>query len=127
MKAPLLFRDTPVPPGLPQNHSVNFLIWVVSEPGVLVSNPLRACERYHAAWVSLKADLGNCALTAAISSSLVMTLFAVIASTTTRLMVRLDSGAEDSAIVFLEVLGWVFVFCSFLFFLSFLLYRWGAA
>jgi hypothetical protein len=28
-------------------------------------------------------------------------------------MVRLDSGAEDSAIVFLEVLGWVFVFCSF--------------
>ena len=28
--------------------------------GAPVSNPLRACERYHAACVSLKADLGNC-------------------------------------------------------------------
>jgi hypothetical protein len=33
--------------------------------GVPVSNPFRACERYHAAWLYLKADLGNCALTAA--------------------------------------------------------------
>ncbi len=62
--------------------------------GVPVSRPLRACERYHAAWLSLKADFGNCALTVATSSSLVMTLFAVIASMTTCLMVRLDSGAE---------------------------------
>ena len=69
--------------------------------GVPVSNPLRACERKQAAWVSLKADLGNCTLTTAISSSLVITLFAVIASMTTCLMVRLESGAEDSAIVFL--------------------------
>src|SRR5512144_2250062 len=97
-----------------------FLVWLGISIGVPVSNPLRACERYHAAWLSLKADLGNCALTAAISSSLVMALFAVIASATTCLMVRLDSGAEDSATVFLEVLGWVLVFCSFLFLISFL-------
>jgi len=69
--------------------------------GVPVSNPFRACDRYHAAWLSLKADLGNCVLTAAINSSLVMTLFAVIASITTCLMVRLDSGAEGSATIFL--------------------------
>lgn len=57
--------------------------------GAPVSNPFRACVLYHAAWVSLKADLGNSALTAAISSSLVMMLFAVIASMTTCLMVCL--------------------------------------
>ncbi len=95
--------------------------WAGISMGVPVSNPLRACERYHAAWLSLKADLGNCVLTVAISSSLVMTLFAVMASITTCLMVRLDSGlsilgTEDSATTALPLGEWVLVFCSFLIF-----------
>jgi len=45
--------------------------------GVPVSDPLRTCDRYQAAWLSLKADLGNSALTATMSSSLVTALFAV--------------------------------------------------
>jgi hypothetical protein len=41
-------------------------------------------------------------------------------------MVLFDSGAGDSATTFLEVLGWALAFCSF-FFISYLLYLYGAA
>ena len=62
--------------------------------GFPVSNPLRACDRYHAACLSSKADLGNSALTAAIISALVATLFAAIVSMTTCLMVRFGSASD---------------------------------
>ena len=59
--------------------------------GAPVSNPLRACERYHAACRPSNADFGNFALTAAIISSLVAALFAAMVSMITCLMVRFGS------------------------------------
>ena len=68
------------------------------------------------------------------AAGLVMALFAVMASTTTCLIVRLGSDSDllvfdtpDTATIFLPLFGWVLVFCSVLFFISNLLFRRGAA
>ena len=89
---------------------------VIGEP---VSNPLRACDRYQAAWLFLKADLGNSPLTAAIISSLVATLFAAIVSMTTCLIVRFGSVSGFSAFcVFGAARATLFSFDCFFTFVS---------
>ena len=90
--------------------------------GVPVSKPLRACDRYQAAWVSLKADLGNSFLTAAIISSFVAALFRASVSITNCLMVCFGSAVgfvvfvvfAAGALPFLDCFA---AFCCFLLFI----------
>jgi hypothetical protein len=71
-------------------------LWAGIAMGAPVSNPLRACDRYQAAWLSLKADFGNSVLTTAIISALVTAVFAAKASMAASLMVRFCAAAGFS-------------------------------